>query len=105
MNIYVPVWFQIKSNSNLTNGAWHFFTLLNCLQSMTQRVRDIVKGGESSSQFQWFTKPKIEPKLSIFLVLILGLLLQRYSTNTKRYPPKKFLETQTFVLPAKIIVL
>ena len=42
MSVYVPVWFQIKSNSNLKNGAWHFFTLLNCSQSMTQRVRDVV---------------------------------------------------------------
>ena len=42
MSAYVPVWFQIKSNSNLANGARHFFTLLNCSQSMTQRVRDVV---------------------------------------------------------------
>ena len=42
MSIYIPAWFQIKSNSNLTNGARHFFTLLNCSQSMTQRVRDVV---------------------------------------------------------------
>ena len=40
----------------------------------------------------------------IFFVLILGLRLQRYSTNTKRYPRKKFLETVSFVLPAKTTV-
>ena len=36
MSVYVPVWFQIKSNSNLTNDARHFFTVLNCSQSVTQ---------------------------------------------------------------------
>ena len=41
MSVYVSVWFQIKSNSNLKNGARHFFTLLHCLQSMAQRVRDV----------------------------------------------------------------
>ena len=42
MSVYVPVWFQIKSNSNQTNGAQHYFTLQNCSQSRTQRVRDVV---------------------------------------------------------------
>ena len=37
--------------------------------------------------------------------MILGLRLQRYSTNTKRYPQKKFLETLRAVLPAKTTVL
>ena len=41
MSVYVPVWFQIKSNSNLTNGARHFFILLNCSHSMAQRVQDV----------------------------------------------------------------
>ena len=49
----------------------------------------IIKGGESSSQFQWFTIAKIELYFLIFFVLILGLRLQRYSTNTKRCPPEK----------------
>ena len=48
-----------------------------------------VKGGESSSQFQWFTIAKIELYFLIFFVLILGLRLQRYSTNTKKCPPEK----------------
>ena len=42
MSVYVPDWFQKKSNSNLTNGARHFYTPLNCSQSMTQRVQDVV---------------------------------------------------------------
>ena len=46
-----------------------------------------LKGGESSSQFRWFTIAKIELYFLIFFVL--GLRLQRYSTNTKRYPPEK----------------
>ena len=37
----------------------------------------------------WFTVSKIVIKFLIFIVLILGLFLQKYSTNTKRYPPKK----------------
>ena len=48
-----------------------------------------VKGGESSSQFQWFTVAKIELNFLLCFVLILGLRLQRYSTNTKRCPPTK----------------
>ena len=48
-----------------------------------------LKGGESSSQFRWFTIAKIELQFLIFFVLILGLRLQRYSTNTKRCPPEK----------------
>ena len=48
-----------------------------------------IKGGESSSQFQWFTIAKIELYFLKFFVLISGLRLQRYSTNTKRCPPKK----------------
>ena len=48
-----------------------------------------LKGGESFSQFQWFTIAKIELYFLIFFVLILGLRLQRYSTNTKRCPPEK----------------
>ena len=49
----------------------------------------LLKGGESSSQFRWFTIAKIELYFLIFFVLILGLRLQRYSTNTKRCPPEK----------------
>ena len=48
-----------------------------------------IKGGESSSQFRWFTEAKIELYFLIFFVLILELRLQRYSTNTKRCPPEK----------------
>ena len=48
------------------------------------------KGGEASSQLQEFETAKIETQ---FFALILRLQLQRYLTNTKRYPPKKFLET------------
>ena len=55
-----------------------------------------LKGGESSSQFQWFTIAKIELYFLIFFVLILGLRLQRYSTNTKRYPPKKVFGSSEF---------
>ena len=63
------------------------------------------KGTESSSQFRWFTIGKIELYFLMFFVLILGLRLQKYSTNTKRCPPeKKFLETLSFDLPAKTIV-
>ena len=40
----------------------------------------------------------------MFFVLILGLRLQRYSTDTKRYPRKKFLAILSFVLPAKTTV-
>ena len=49
----------------------------------------VFKGGESSSQFQWFTIAKIQLYFLIFFILILGLRLQKYSTNTKRCPPEK----------------
>ena len=54
-----------------------------------QLIKLNLKGGESSSQFRWFTIAKIELEFLICFVLILGLRLQRYSTNRKRYPPKK----------------
>ena len=60
-----------------------------------------VKGSESSSQFRWFRIAKNKLKFLIFFVLILGLRLQRYLTNTKTYSPKKVLETLSVVLPAK----
>ena len=49
----------------------------------------LIKGGESSSQFQWLTIAKIELYFLIFLVPTLGLRLQRHPTNTKRRPPEK----------------
>ena len=55
-----------------------------------------IKGGESSSQFRWFTIAKIELYFLIFFVLILGLRLQRYSTNTKRCTPKKVFGNSEF---------
>ena len=55
-----------------------------------------LKGGESSSQFRWFAIVKIELQCLIFFVLILELGLQRYSTNTKRYPPKKVFGNSEF---------
>ena len=55
-----------------------------------------LKGGESSSQFQWFTVAKIELYFLIFFVLILGLRLQRYSTSTKRCPPQKVFGNSEF---------
>ena len=62
----------------------------------------VVKDGESSSQFRWFTIGKIELYFLIFFVLILRLRLQRFSTNTKRYPRKKsFCKLLSFALPAK----
>ena len=52
-----------------------------------------------------FTIAEIELYFLIFFVLILGLRLQRYSTNTKRCPPeKKFWKTLSFDLPAKTTV-
>ena len=54
------------------------------------------KGGESSSQFWWFTIAKIEQQFLIFFVLILRLWLQRYPTNAKRYPPKKVFGNSEF---------
>ena len=54
------------------------------------------KGGESSSQFRWFTIVKIELSFLIFFVSILGLRLQKYSTNAKRYPPKKVFGNSEF---------
>ena len=49
----------------------------------------LFKGGESSSQLRCFTIAKTELEFLIFYVSILGKLLHRYSTNTKRYPPTK----------------
>ena len=59
-------------------------------------MKGYLKGGESSSQFQWFTIAKIELQFLIFFALILRLRLHRYSTNTKRCPPKKVFGNSEF---------
>ena len=42
MNVYVPAWFSIKRRNSCSDGARHFFKLLNFSQSQAKRVRDIV---------------------------------------------------------------
>ena len=72
--------------------------MIDCIQLSSE----LVKGGESSSQFRWFTIAKIELKFLIFFVLILGLRLQRYSTNAKRCPPEKsFWKLSVLLFPPK----
>ena len=61
----------------------------SAVSKQEKRAQRALKGGESSSQFRWFTIAKIELQFLIFFVLILGLRLQRYSTNTKRCTPEK----------------
>ena len=64
---------------------------------MLQDINDEnLKGGESSSQFQWFTIAKIELYFLIFFVLILGLRLQKYSTNQNDVPPKNVFGNSEF---------
>ena len=46
----------MKSNSYLKNGARRFFTILNCSESMTQRVRDVVNRVLQRNRF--FAHPK-----------------------------------------------
>ena len=46
---------------------------------------------------------KVDIKFFNFFVLILGLRLQRYLTNTKREPPKKFLETLSLFFQPKFL--
>ena len=48
-----------------------------------------VKGGESSSQFRWFTIAKIELYFLIFFVLILELRCKDIQQIQKDVPPKK----------------
>ena len=69
---------------NINDENYTALLLLNL-----KKAFDTVKGGKSSSQFRWFTIAKIELYFLIFFVLILGLRLQRHSTNTKRCPPEK----------------
>ena len=57
--------------------------------SNAERLRICLKGGQSSRQFRWFTISKIELYFLIFFALTLGLRLQRYSANRKRYSLKK----------------
>ena len=72
-----------------SHGKANHETNLTALRRKCVEQSIMLKGGESSSQFLWFTIAKIELKFLIFFVLILGLRLQRYSTSTKRYPPEK----------------
>ena len=83
-------------HGKLPEVFYNSFTNINSIHVHDTRFKDSatyflprVKGGKSSSQFQWFTRAKIELYFLIFFVLILGLRLQRYSTNTKRCPPEK----------------
>ena len=46
---------------------------------------------------------KVDIKFLNFFVLILGLRLQRYLTNTNREPPKKFLETLSLFFQPKFL--
>ena len=63
---------------------------MQCTKTMPKDCCAVeIKGGKSPSQFQLFTIAKIKLYFLIFFVLILGLRLQRYSTNTKRCPPEK----------------
>ena len=42
MNVYIPVWFSVKKHNNFTEGARHFFKLLNFSRNLTKRIRDVV---------------------------------------------------------------
>ena len=98
-NFYLPKpnqnWRQFRlaevANSNFNNCQLKFN---NC------QLKLVVKGGESPSQLLWLYIILILKKwniiFDIFFVLILGLRLQRYSTNTKRYLPKKVFGNSEF---------
>ena len=60
-----------------------------------------VKGGESSSRFQWFTIDKIE---LYFLLQFWDCGCKDIHQIKKDVPRKNFLETLSFVLPAKTTV-
>ena len=94
-----------KYSKKILNNQLHsILTYRYLLQA--QATLKCFEAGESSSQFHWFTIAKIELQFLIFFVLIVGLRLQIYSTNTKRCPPKKvFGNSEFFVLPAKTTVL
>ena len=63
---------------------------------------DSLKGGESSSQFQWLTIAKIELHVLIFFCFNFGTAVAKIFNKYKKMSPrKKFLETLSFVLPAK----
>ena len=94
----VPVFYYISRylTDKYLDIVWGYFSKNSPPQNSIFRMAKAgklsdfnIKGGESSSQFQWFTIAKIKLQFLIFFVLILGLQLQRYSTNTKRYPPTK----------------
>ena len=71
-----------------------------------KRVLDLIfKGGESSSQFRWFTIAKLKYDFWYFLFQFWGCDCKYIQQMQKHIPRKKFLETLSFVLPAKTTVL
>uniref|UniRef100_A0A0L8HGS2 Uncharacterized protein n=1 Tax=Octopus bimaculoides TaxID=37653 RepID=A0A0L8HGS2_OCTBM len=42
MEVYAPMWFTIKCNSSLKNGAQNVFEMIESLREMDQAVQDIV---------------------------------------------------------------
>ena len=102
----VEIWHLVYFNTGLIQNLVHINVFLELWAHLfkenlgTRRLA--IKGGESSSHFRWFTIAKIELQFLIFFVLILGLRLQRYSTNTKRCPPKKsFWKLWVLIFPPK----
>ena len=95
MSVYVPVWFQIKSNSNLTNGARHFFTLLNCSQSMAQRVQDVFNRVLQRNRF--FAHPE---NILISMLMDEQEHVRELPRRTiLKWRSKSFIERRKFVVP------
>ena len=63
-----------------------------------------IKGGESSSQFRWFTIAKIEQYFLIFFFDFGAAFAKIFNKYKKISPRKKFLETLSFDLLAKTTV-
>ena len=84
---------------------------LKLLDDLPRRIVHIkmffcFKGGESSSQFRWFTRAKIELLIFDIFCFDFGAAFAKVSNKYKKMSPrKKFLETLSFDLPAKTTVL
>ena len=77
--------------------------LHHCMQITVVKAK--IKGGESSSQFRGFTIAKIQLFFFDIFCFDFGTAVAKIFNKCKKISPeKKFLETLSFVLPAKTTV-
>ena len=79
---------RLENDANLHEEQAEKFMEMDKLQNFDDLLNGL-KGGESSSQFRWFTIAKIELYFLIFFVLILGAAFAQIFNKYKKMSPRK----------------